>query len=127
MKLLRSVCIMFIGIMSLTAFGTTTERDQKPQTEFIQEVQKPVTFVNVATDFYFVANAALNEVVFTVSNYKSKTSTNFTAIITDVGWQTWQRATAKSVYKEKLNPDFNISFLDRINRNNIFKEVRDNC
>lgn len=124
MKNTRSVFILLIGMISLTAFATTSKLDQKQKTEFKIEPSVQIDAVNVVNDFQvaFVLTSApfLNnsEVkVFTIS-------INPVAILKDVGWQREKQTYQSIQYHDKLLENYNLNF------KNQFKSVpnmRINC
>lgn len=128
MKLFKGVFIALICMIGVTAFGSTTEPDQKLSTTIDQAYHSPEFVVNAANfDFAItVATVAIaNEVFF--GEVAKGTNFNHVAILTDVGWKSWRSMASASIYKEKLQPDFNIEFVHRINKRNAFYENRGDC
>lgn len=123
MKNIRSVFILLIGIISLTAFASTSKLDQKQKP--VLEMEQPFHFdtVNVATiDF------VLNEINFSIrskanayfiAKNESKPITHI-AIITDVGWQSSNQLFNKIFYREKLQENL-------FTKDNPTKYCRSNC
>lgn len=109
MKNIRSVFILLIGIISLTAFATTSKLDQKPTTEFKIEQSVQIEAVNV--DYYFDVvsvnmDSAFSQCIFIESNQKIVKPS--LAIITDVGWQNESLPFKQIVYKDKLLENYNL-------------------
>lgn len=124
MKNIRSVFILLIGMISLTAFATTSKLDQKQKTEFKSEHSVQIEAVNVANDFQVISVSTVaflnnSEVkVFTISINPVINS------ITDVGWQTEKQTYQLTSYYDKLLENYNLNF------KNQFKPVanmRSNC
>jgi hypothetical protein len=124
MKNIRSVFILLIGIISLTAFATTSKLDQKQKTEFKSEPSVQIEAVNVANDFqvdFVLTNSAIlnnSEVkVFTIS-------INPVAISNDVGWQIEKQTYQLTSYNDKLLENYNLNFKSQFNP---VANMRSNC
>lgn len=91
MKAIRSVFILLIGMISLTAFATTSKLDQKQKPVFKMEQSFQVNAVNVEVA------SVISDVTFYQSNdfvlpfVKETKSINPVASIKDVGWQSSKR------------------------------------
>ena len=126
MKNIRSVFILLIGMISLTAFATTSKLDQKQKTELYFEPSVQIETVNVATDFQVVFVNTKTSILknseveaFTISNVNP-----FLAIISDVGWKGEKQTYQLMSYRDKLLDNYNLK------TKNQFKSVaniRNNC
>jgi hypothetical protein len=124
MKNIRSVFILLIGMISLTAFASTSKLDQKQKTEFKVEPSVQIEAVNVANDFQVVF--VLTRTTF-LNNSEVKGFTIFinpVAILNDVGWKIEKQTYQLTSYHDKLLENYNLNF------KNQFKPVanmRSNC
>jgi hypothetical protein len=121
MKNIRSVFILLIGMISLTAFATTSKLDQKQKTEFKSEPSVQIEAVNVANDFQVVS---VSTVTF-LNNSEVKVFTisiNPVAISNDVGWQGEKQTYQITSYNDKLLENYNTYKLQ-----NAAVRIRDNC
>ena len=116
MKRIHSVFILLIGMISLTAFATTSKLDQKQKTEFNIEPWVQIEAVNVANDFQVVSVLTgatfLNnrEVkVFTISIVPEINS------IDDVLWQSEKQTYQSILYQDKLLENYNLHFKNQFN------------
>lgn len=110
MKNIRSVFILLIGMISLTAFATTSKLDQKQKTEFKSEPSVQIEPVNVANDFQVIS---VHTGVIFLNNSEVKVFTisiNPVAISNDVGWQTEKQAYQLISYHDKLLENYNLQF-----------------
>jgi len=88
MKNIRSVFILLIGMISLTAFATTSKLDQKPTTALTTDHSICIEAVNVDYTFQVVSvpvNATFSEII--INDFSQRNFQSFLAIVTDVGWQ----------------------------------------
>jgi hypothetical protein len=88
MKLRTALSIMLIGMISLTAFATTSKLEQKPKTTLTPVQSVCIEVVNVATvDFVFYeinSKVLSNKAYFTLKNVDEPCNT--LAYLDDVGW-----------------------------------------
>jgi hypothetical protein len=120
----RALFISLIGMMSMTAFATTSEPEQKQNPVFTDQPIELVYTVNVESNFDFVAveTPTIKQGVFTQVLLKSSILYEFVAIITDVGWQSRKAVYSNIPHKEKLHTDYVIdkkqilSYLGLINK-----------
>jgi hypothetical protein len=126
MKLKSLLSIMLIGMISLTAFATTSKLEQKQKTEFDFEPSVQIEAVNVANDFqvvfvltraHFLNNSEVE--VFTISNINP-----FLAVLTDVGWQDKKQTYQLISYRDKLLENYNLNFKNQFNS---VPNMRSNC
>ena len=125
MKNIRSVFILLIGIISLTAFASTSKLDQKPPTALTADHSVCFDAVNVDYTFDVVSvpmDAAFSQCIFIVSNQKIVKPS--LAIITDVGWQSSKRYFKEVPYTEKLLENYNLNFKSQFNP---VANMRSNC
>ena len=125
MKNIRSVFILLIGIISITAFATTSKLDQKPTTVLTTDHSVCVDAVNVDYTFdvvFVTMDAAFSQCIFIVSNQKIVKPS--LAIITDVGWQSSKRYFKEVPYTEKLLENYNLNFKSQFNP---VANMRSNC
>lgn len=124
MKNTRSVFILLIGMISLTAFATTSKLDQKQQTEFNIEPSVQIEAVNVANDFQvafvltrgtFLRNSEVE--VFTIS-------INPVAVLKELGWKRKKQSYQSISYHDKLLENYN---LNSKNQFNSVPNMRSNC
>lgn len=111
MKNIRSVFILLIGMISLTAFATTSKLDQKPTTVLTTDKSVMIDTVNVDYTFDVVSfpmDAAFSQCIFIVSNQKIVKPS--LVIISDVGWQSENLSFEQIGYNEKLLENYNLSF-----------------
>jgi hypothetical protein len=110
MKRIHSVFILLIGMISITAFATTSKPDQKQKTEFKTEQLFQIEAVNVANDFQvaFVLTSApfLNNSEVKVFTF----SINPVAVLKDVGWQSEKQTYQSTSYPDKLLENYNLNF-----------------
>jgi peptide methionine sulfoxide reductase MsrA len=111
MKNIRSVFILLIGIISLTAFASTSKLDQKPTAALTTDHSVCIEAVNVDYNFQVVSvsiEAAFSEFIF--SNFNQKDVQPLLSTITDVGWQCEDVSFVHNPYKEKLIENCNLNF-----------------
>jgi len=111
MKNIRSVFILLIGMISLTAFATTSKLDQKPTAALTTDHSICIESVNVDYNFQVVSvpiEAAFSEFIF--SNFNQNYVQPLLATITDVGWQSEDLSFVYIPYKEKLIENYNLNF-----------------
>jgi hypothetical protein len=124
MKNIRSVFILLIGMISLTAFASTSKLDQKQKTEFKVEPSVQIEAVKVVNDFQVVF--VLTRASF-LNNSEVKGFAIFInpiAILNDVGWKSEKQTYQLTSYHDKLLENYNLNF------KNQFKPVanmRSNC
>lgn len=126
MKNIRSVFIFLIGIISLTAFATTSKLDQKQTTVLTTEQSVMIDAVNVDYTFDVVSvpmDAAFSQCIFIVSNQKIVKPS--LAIITDVGWQSSKRYFKEVPYTEKLLENYNLNF--KTSKTSSCNRIRNDC
>lgn len=89
MKFPKVLLIMLIGMISLTAFATTSEPARKLETTIVQRQFDAVAVVNVEATTLQVVNAIVivNVVSIAAENNYLTYPTTF-ATVMDVGWQT---------------------------------------
>ena len=124
MKNTRSVFILLIGMISLTAFATTSKLDQKQKTEFNTEQSFQIEDVHVANDFRVIS--VLTEVTF-LNNGKVKVFTfyiNPVTILKDVGWKSEKQTHQSISYHGKLLENYNLNFKNQFNS---VPNMRSNC
>lgn len=115
MKNTRSVFILLIGMISLTAFATTSKLDQKQKTEFNTEQSFQIEDVHVANDFRVIS--VLTEVTF-LNNNEVKVFTIFinpVAVFNDVGWKRKKQSYQYASYQNKLRGNYNLNFKNQFN------------
>lgn len=120
----RALFISLIGMMSMTAFATTSEPEQKQNPVFTDQPIELVYTVNVESNFDFVAveTPTIKQGVFTHVLRKSNFIYEFVAILADVGWQSRKAVYVNIPYKEQLHTDYVIdkkqilSYLGLINK-----------
>lgn len=117
MKLKSLLSIMLIGMISLTAFATTSKLEQKQKTEFDFEPSVQIEAVNVANDFqvvFVLTNSAILKnskvEVFTISNVNP-----FLAELTDVGWKRKKQSYQSISYQDNLLENYNLNFKNQFN------------
>lgn len=124
MKNIRSVFTLLIGMISLTAFATTSKPDQKQKTEFKTEPSVQFESVNVANDFQvvFVSTRAtiLNNGEVKVFTF----SINPVAVLKDVGWQSEKQTYQMISYKDKLLENYNLNLKNQFNS---VPNIRSSC
>lgn len=124
MKNTRSVFILLIGMISLTAFATTSKLDQKQQTEFNIETSVQIEAVNVANDFQVVSVSGA-----TFLNNGEVKAFTFSIVpeinsIDDVGWQSEKQTYQSIVYQDKLLENYNLNFKNQFTP---VVNIRSNC
>lgn len=124
MKRIHSVFILLIGMISLTAFATTSKLDQKQQTELNIEPSVQIEAVNVANDFQVVSVSGATF----LNNGKVKAFT-FSIVpeinsIDDVGWQSEKQTYQSIVYQDKLLENYNLNFKNQFTP---VVNIRSNC
>lgn len=126
MKNIRSVFILLIGIISLTAFATTSKPDQKPTTVITTGQSVIIDAVNVDYTFDVVSvtmDAAFSQYIFIVSNQKIVKPS--LAIILDVGWQSQSLSFEQIGYNEKLLDNYNLNF--KTSKTSSCNRIRNDC
>lgn len=126
MKNIRSVFILLIGIISLTAFATKSKLDQKPPTALTTDHSVCIDAVNVDYTFDVVSvpmDAAFSQCIFIVSNQKIVKPS--LVIITDVGWQSSKRYFKEVPYTEKLLENYNLNF--KTSKTSSCNRIRNDC
>lgn len=126
MKDIRSVFILLIGMISLTAFATTSKPDQKPTTVITTDHSVCIDAVNVDHSFDVVSvtmDAAFYQCVFIVNNQKIVNPS--LAIITDVGWQSESLSFEQIGYNEKLLENYNLNF--KTDKTSSCNRIRNDC
>jgi len=124
MKNIRTVCILLIGMISSTAFATTSKLDQKQKTEFKIEPSVQIEAVNVANDFQVVF-VLTNSTILKNSEVKVFTfSINPVAVLKDVGWQSEKQTYQSISYHDKLLENYNLNFKNQFNS---VPNMRSNC
>jgi hypothetical protein len=124
MKNIRSVFILLIGMISITAFATTSKLDQKQKTELKTDLSVQIESVNVANDFqvvFVMTNSAI------LSNSEVKVfafSINPVAVLKDVGWQSKKKTYQPISYHDKLLENYNLNFKSQFKP---FANIRSNC
>jgi hypothetical protein len=124
MKLKSLLSIMLIGMISLTAFATTSKLEQKQKTEFDYEPSVQIEAVNVANDFQvaFVLTTAT-----ILNNSEVKVFTiyiNPLAVLNDVGWKRKKQTYQSISYHDKLLENYNLNFKSQFNS---VPNMRSNC
>lgn len=115
MKRIHSVFILLIGMISITAFATTSKLDQKQKTEFIIEPSVQIEAVNVANDFE-VAFVLTSTPFLNNSEVKVLTfSINPVAVLKYVGWQSEKQTYQSTSYPDKLLENYNLNFKNQFN------------
>jgi hypothetical protein len=101
------VAIIGFGMISMTAFATTSELDHKPKTT-----------LNAPSEYEYVANVENNftDIVFESVKINQSVNSNvltdpfhffnFVAILTDVGWQSRKALLYNTHYKEVLHNNY---------------------
>lgn len=117
MKSIRSVFIMLIGMISLTVFSATTELDQKSKVEqigfvFQQDQDQTISQVDFRTSTEIYSQPSLKQ--------------NVTATIVINDWSPNQKITSPTLYKEKLQVDFNKDFAAKIKEQNVPRSLEQN-
>jgi uncharacterized pyridoxamine 5'-phosphate oxidase family protein len=115
MKNIRSVFILLIGMISLTAFASTSKLDQKQKTEFKVEPSVQIEAVNVANDFQvvFVLTRAS---FFNNSEVKGfAIFINPVSILNDLGWKSEKQTYQLTSYHDKLLDNYNLNFKNQFN------------
>ena len=110
MKRIHSVFILLIGMISITAFATTSKPDQKQKTEFKTEQLFQIEAVNVGNDFQVAF--VLTSTPF-LHNSEAKVFTfsiNPVAVLKDVGWQSEKQTYQSTSYPDKLLENYNLNF-----------------
>lgn len=124
MKNIRSVFILLIGMISLTAFSSTTKLDQKPTTVLTTDHSVMIEAVNVANDFQVVF-VSTEATILNNSEVKVFTfSINPVAVLNDVGWQTEKQTYQLTSYNDKLLENYNLNFKSQFNP---VANMRSNC
>jgi hypothetical protein len=127
MKNIRSVFILLIGMISLTAFATTSKLDQKPTAALTTDHSVCIEAVNVDYNFEVVSvpieTAFSSEFIF--SNFNQKTFIPSLAIITDVGWRTSKRCFKEIPFTEKLLENYNLNF--KTDKTSSCNRIRNDC
>jgi hypothetical protein len=126
MKNIRSVFILLIGMISLTAFATTSKPDQKQKTVLTADQSVSIEAVNVDYTFQVVSvpiEAAFSQCIFIESN--QKTLNPSLAIITDVGWRSENLSFVHIPYKEKLITNYNLNF--KTSKTSSCNKIRNDC
>lgn len=126
MKNIRSVFILLIGMISLTAFATTSKLDQKPTTALTTDHSVCFDAVNVDYNFQVVSvtmDAAFSQCIFIVSNQKIVKPS--LAIISDVGWQSESLSFIPVSFKEKLIENYNLNF--KTDQTSSCNRIRNDC
>lgn len=127
MKNIRSVFILLIGMISLTAFATTSKLDQKPKAVLTADHSVCIESVNVDYNFQVVSvsiEAAFSS-EFIFSNFNQKTFIPSLAIITDVGWQSESLSFKQIGYNEKLLENYNLNF--KTDKTSSCNRIRNDC
>lgn len=126
MKQFRSLFILLIGMISLTSLAATPTMEQKPEATIVKvtTLNDVVIVAFDGNDFvqsFYLFNEALQAL--NVS-FKEFSSTNY-AVINDVGWSLSYMQPTRTIYKEKLQKNFNLHFKDKL----LFTDtlVRDKC
>lgn len=101
---------MLIGMISITAFATTSKLEQKQKTEFKMEPTFQIEAVNVANDFQVAF--VLTRVTFLESTLVVEP---FLAIITDVGWKRKKQSYQSTSYQDKLLENYNLNLKNQFN------------
>lgn len=125
MKNISSVFILLIGMISLTAFATTSKLDQKPTTVLTTEQSVMINTVNVDYTFDVVSvtmDAAFSQCIFIVSNQKIVKPS--LAIITDVGWRSEKRNYNLHFKQSNSLKNKAIEFVSLIHKRN---NIRNDC
>ncbi len=126
MKNIRSVFILLIGMISLTAFASTSKLDQKQKTEFKIEPSVQIEAVNVANDFQVVF--VLTRTTFLnnseVKGFAISNVNPFLAELTDVGWKRKKQSYQSISYQDKLLENYNLNFKNQFNS---VPNMRSNC
>lgn len=115
MKNIRSVFILLIGMISLTAFAATSKLDQKQKTELKMKPSFQIEAVNVANDFQVAF--VLTRVSF-LKNSEAEVFTfsiNPVAVLKDVGWQRKKQSYLSILYNDKLLENYNLNFKTQFN------------
>lgn len=119
MKNIRSVFILLIGMVSLTAFATTSKLDQKQKTELVSE------FTFQANDVIVVNEYQVTPFVDATIIKSFADSVIINAVITDVGWRKPEHKFTSIQYKEKLLENCNDNFV-YLNKK-VANSIRSDC
>lgn len=115
---------MLIGMISMTAFATTSKLEQKQKTEFKTEPSFQIEAVNVANDFQ-VAFVLTNSTILKNSEVKVFTfSINPVTVLKDVGWKGKKQSYQSILYQDKLLENYNLNFKNQFNS---VPNMRSNC
>lgn len=124
MKRIHSVFILLIGMISLTAFASTSKLDHKQKTEFETEPTFQIQAVNVDNDFQEVF--VLTRTTF-LNNSEAEVFTIFinpVAILNDVGWKRKKQSYQSISYQDKLLENYTLNFKNQFNS---VPNMRSNC
>jgi len=110
MKNIRSVFILLIGMISLTAFATTSKLDQKPTTDFRIEPSIQIEVVNVANDFQVVSVYTGVTILNNCEVEVFKIAINPVAVLKDVGWQKEKKTCQSKAYQDKFLDNYKNQF-----------------
>jgi hypothetical protein len=125
MKLKTTLSIILIGMISLTAFATTSKLEQKQKTEFKIEPSVQIEAVNVANDFQVAfVSTGVTFLESTLVLVDQRNVEPFLAIITDVGWQSKKQSYQSISYQDKLLENYNLNFKNQFNS---VPNMRSNC
>ena len=115
---------MLIGMISMTAFATTSKLEQKQKTELNIEPSVQIEAVNVVNDFQvaFVLTGAtfLNSGEVKVFTF----FINPVAFLKDVGWKSEKQTYQSILYQDKLLENYNLNFKNQFNS---VPNMRSNC
>jgi hypothetical protein len=107
MKLRTLLSIMLIGMVSLTAFATTSKLERKQKAELVKEFAFQDISVNVENRVVSVLMDAKEVNDIYVMQFKTVTEMYYhLAIVADVGWYSPKQRFTDTAYKEKVLQDF---------------------
>jgi hypothetical protein len=125
MKFRTLLSIMLIGMVSLTAFATTSKLEQKQKAELVKEFTFQASTVNVENKIVSVLMDVkeVNEIY--VMQFKNVTEMYYhLAIVADVGWYSLKQRFTDIAYKEKVLQDFKNDL--KLNKTSKQNQIRDN-
>lgn len=127
MKLRTALSIMLIGMISLTAFATTSKLEQKPTTTLTPVQSVCIEVVNVATvDFVFYEiNLKVQSIANAYFTLKSENKPlTLVAAIDDVGWKVSEQ-NYNNYFKSNLSKTNRIPFVSLCNKTKA--RIRSDC
>lgn len=114
MKNFRSVFILLLGMISITAFATTSKLDQKQETAFDTDHSVLIDVAHVDSTFDFVSietQSLFSDFTFTVR--KQTFAERYLSVYIDVGWQSDVIPFDNFIYKENIIKNHNLNFTNK--------------